>query len=44
MGEPDTIKLAKEIQDVLPCALTLAVYYGIESELAASIEQSHEQL
>ena len=44
LGEPDTIKLAKEVQDVLRCALTLAVHYGIEAELAASIEQSHRRL
>lgn len=44
MGEPDTIKLAKEVQDVLRCALTLAVYYGIEAELTASIEESHRRL
>lgn len=44
MGEPDTIKLAKEVQDVLRCALTLAVYYGIEAELMDSIEQSYQRL
>jgi len=43
-GEPDTIKLAKEVQDVLRCALTLAVYYGIEAELTDSIEQSYQRL
>lgn len=44
MGEPDTMKLAKEVQDVLRCALTIAVYYDIEAELAASIQQSYTQL
>jgi NTP pyrophosphatase (non-canonical NTP hydrolase) len=44
MGQPDTIKLAKEVQDVLRCALTLAVHYGIEAELAASIELSYQKL
>lgn len=44
MGEPDTIQLAKEIKDVLRCALTLAVHYGIEAELDASIEQSYKQM
>jgi NTP pyrophosphatase (non-canonical NTP hydrolase) len=44
MGEPDTIKLAKEVKDVLRCALTLAIHYGIEVELSASIAQSHQQL
>ena len=44
MGEPDTIQLAKEVQDVLRCALTLAVHYGIEAELADSIAQAHQRL
>jgi NTP pyrophosphatase (non-canonical NTP hydrolase) len=44
LGEPDTIKLAKEVQDVLRCALALAVYYGIEAELTHSIEQSYQKL
>ena len=44
LGEPDTIRLAKEVQDVLRCALTLAVHYGIEAELADSIGQSHQKL
>ena len=44
MGEPDTIQLAKEIKDVLRCALTLAIHYGIEAELDASIEHSHKQM
>ncbi|MEZ4592912.1 MAG: MazG nucleotide pyrophosphohydrolase domain-containing protein [Chloroflexota bacterium] len=44
LGEPDTIRLAKEVQDVLRCALTLAVHYGIEAELADSMEQSYQKL
>jgi len=44
MGEPDTIKLAKEVQDVLRCALTLAIHYGIESDLNNSIELSYQKL
>ena len=44
LGEPATIGLAKEVQDVLRCALTVAVHYGIEVELAASIKQSYKQL
>ena len=44
MGEPDTMKLAKEIKDLLRCALTVAVHYGIEAELAASIEQSYARM
>lgn len=44
LGEPDTMKLAKEVMDVLRCALTLAIHYGIETELAASMERSYGQL
>ncbi len=44
IGEPDTIKLAKEVQDVLRCALTLAVHYKIEAVLADSIELSYQKL
>lgn len=44
LGEPDTIRLAKEVQDVMRCALSLAIHYGIEDELAHSIAQSHRKL
>lgn len=44
IGEPDTIRLAKEVQDVIRCALTLAVHYGVEEDLAHSIEQSYQKL
>ena len=43
-GEPDKAKLAKEVQDVLRCALQIAQYYAIEQELAASIENSYQRL
>jgi NTP pyrophosphatase (non-canonical NTP hydrolase) len=43
-GEPDRAKLAKEVQDVLRCALQVAQYYGIEKELEASIEGSYQRL
>ncbi|VAW43291.1 hypothetical protein MNBD_CHLOROFLEXI01-1928, partial [hydrothermal vent metagenome] len=33
LGELDTMKLAKEVKDVLRCGLTLAIHYGIETEL-----------
>jgi NTP pyrophosphatase (non-canonical NTP hydrolase) len=42
-GEPDRAKLAKEVQDVLGCALQVVQYYGIERELEASIERSYQQ-
>ena len=44
MGEPSAAMLAKEIKDVLLCALQLAQHYGVEQELRASIESSYQQL
>lgn len=43
-GEPDRHKLAKEVQDVLRCALQIAAYYGIEAELEATIHNSYEKM
>jgi NTP pyrophosphatase (non-canonical NTP hydrolase) len=43
-GEPDPMKLAKEVQDVIRCALQIADHYGIDAELAASVERSYRQV
>ncbi|MGB8984597.1 MAG: hypothetical protein WCC12_22210 [Anaerolineales bacterium] len=43
-GPPDKARLAKEIKDLLICGLRIAVYYGVEQELAAGIHQSYERL
>jgi NTP pyrophosphatase (non-canonical NTP hydrolase) len=43
-GEPDRKALAKEVQDVLTAALSVARYYGIEDELQASIDESLQKL
>ena len=43
-GEPDKAKLAKEVQDVLCSTLQVALHYGIELELEASIEDSYQRL
>jgi NTP pyrophosphatase (non-canonical NTP hydrolase) len=43
-GEPDRAKLAKEVQNVLTCALQVALYYGVEQELADSLERSYQRL
>lgn len=43
-GKPDKDKLAKEVQDVIRCALQVASYYGIEKELHKSIDESIEKL
>jgi NTP pyrophosphatase (non-canonical NTP hydrolase) len=43
-GPPDKDKLAKEVMDVIRCALQIVVYYGIEAELDASIENSYQKM
>jgi len=43
-GAPDREKLAKEVMDVMRCALQIAQYYRIESELAALIDQAYRRL
>jgi NTP pyrophosphatase (non-canonical NTP hydrolase) len=39
-GEPDRAKLAKEVRDVLLCALQIAAYYDSETELEEVIAES----
>lgn len=43
-GEPDKAKMAKEVQDVIRCALQIAHHYGIEEDLDASIAKSYQQV
>ena len=43
-GEPSKEAMAKEVQDVIRCALQVAVYYGIEEELEVSVERSYQKL
>lgn len=43
-GEPDRYKLAKEVQDVIRCALQIAAYYHIEAELEKTIETSYQKM
>ncbi len=43
-GEPDRSKLAKEVQDVIRCALQIATYYQIEADLERSINNSLQQM
>ena len=40
-GLPDTKALAKEVQDVIRTALSIARYYDVEQELKDSIDQSY---
>jgi NTP pyrophosphatase (non-canonical NTP hydrolase) len=38
-GAPDRKKFAKELQDVMGAVLHLAMYYDLQDELAASVEE-----
>ena len=43
-GDPDKQHLAKEIQQVLVCALQLALHYQVEAELEDTILRSVERM
>lgn len=43
-GEPDKAKLAKEVMDLLRCALQIAIRYGIEEEIETKINESYEKM
>ena len=43
-GEPDRQKFAKELQDVMRAVLQLAIYYDLQDELAASIEDAYQRV
>ena len=43
-GEPDRAQLAKEIRDVLKCVVQVMDHYGVEEEVAASIELYYQSL
>lgn len=43
-GEPSNEQLVKEIQDVIRCALGIAMHYGVEEQLSASIAASYDKL
>ncbi len=43
-GAPDRARLGKEVQDVIRAALSVARHYGIENELAFSIDESYGKL
>lgn len=40
-GEPDPAHMAKEVMDVIRCALQVALYYGIENEIEAVFARTH---
>ena len=43
-GEPDRARLAKEVMDVLRCALQIAMYYGLEAEVETAVKQSYTKM
>ena len=43
-GEPDRAQLAQEIRDVLKCVAQVMDHYGVEEEVAASIELYYQSL
>ena len=43
-GEPDRVALAKEVRDVLLCALQAAIYYGVVPELEGHLHTTFERL
>ncbi len=42
-GAPDRASLTKEVMDVMRCALQVAIYYGIEAELEAIVEERYQR-
>ncbi len=43
-GEPDRKELAKEVSQVLRCALEVAVYYHIEAQVEAELASGYQWL
>lgn len=43
-GPPDPAHMAKEIKDVIRCALQIALYYRIEAEVEATFQQSYSSI
>ena len=44
LGTPDRAAFAKELQDVMRAVLQLAIHYELESELAASVDKSYQEI
>jgi NTP pyrophosphatase (non-canonical NTP hydrolase) len=43
-GPPDRKKFAKEIQDVMRAALHLVLYYDLQADLEASVDESYRRV
>jgi NTP pyrophosphatase (non-canonical NTP hydrolase) len=44
LGTPDRNKLAKELSQVIGAVLHLAIYYGLQAELAASVDNTYRRV
>lgn len=43
-GAPDPKRMAQEIKGVLLCAVQIMHYYGVENELAATVDYTYRRL
>lgn len=43
-GEPDRAHLTKEAMDVLRAVLQVVIYYHLEDELAAKVDESYQRM
>jgi NTP pyrophosphatase (non-canonical NTP hydrolase) len=44
LGAPDRKKFAKELQDVIGAVLHLALYYDLQTELEASVDEYYRRV
>ena len=44
LGPPDRNKLAKELSQVIGAALQLSIHYGLQAELAASVDDTYRRV
>ena len=44
LGTPDRAAFAKELQDVMRAVVQLATHYELESDLAASVDKSYQEI
>jgi NTP pyrophosphatase (non-canonical NTP hydrolase) len=44
LAPPDRSKLAKELSQVIGAVLHLAIYYGLQAELAASVDHTYRRV
>jgi NTP pyrophosphatase (non-canonical NTP hydrolase) len=44
LGTPDRAEFAKELQDVMRAVLQLALHYGLQEDLAGSVDESYRRV